>query len=317
MTNINKIWLFLEKSDETRISKGIAGYKDRTGEVYHYDSLVPNNKNVGQNDIVIIRKENDILGVGSIDVINSSMGVKIHKRCPECNSTDIRERSTRTPKWKCGGCAKEFTAPKQTSQVVTNFEATLKDFTKFNTAPTVAQVKACSINNNGEKLQNSIISLDKSKINTLCEELGINLYDQPNQIVFLGQGFGLTAKERKAVELRAMQVVHDLYSKEGWLLVDTSLSQPYDYIATKDSLKRFIEVKGSTGTCRSVLLTYREVENVRLHPNNSALVIVSNIILDRSGDIPIATGGVITIDRCPWIIDDQHLLSIQFRYEIT
>ena len=39
-------WLILEKSDETWVSKGIDGYQDQTGESYHYDSLVPNHKNL-------------------------------------------------------------------------------------------------------------------------------------------------------------------------------------------------------------------------------------------------------------------------------
>ena len=39
-----RYWLLLEKSDATRISKGIDGYRDVTGEVYHYDSLVPNHR---------------------------------------------------------------------------------------------------------------------------------------------------------------------------------------------------------------------------------------------------------------------------------
>lgn len=37
-----QFWLILEKSDETRVSQGIDGYRDVTGESYQYDSLVPN-----------------------------------------------------------------------------------------------------------------------------------------------------------------------------------------------------------------------------------------------------------------------------------
>jgi hypothetical protein len=43
---MSNYWLLLEKSNETRISKGIDGYQDQTGESYQYDSLVPNHKNI-------------------------------------------------------------------------------------------------------------------------------------------------------------------------------------------------------------------------------------------------------------------------------
>ena len=70
-------WLLLEKSDETRISKGIEGYQDKTGESYQYDSLVPNHKNLATGDFVVLRKENEILGIGKIADISESADVKI------------------------------------------------------------------------------------------------------------------------------------------------------------------------------------------------------------------------------------------------
>jgi len=106
-------WLLLEKSDETRISKGIDGYQDQTGESYRYDSLVPNHKNLAGGDFVVLRKENEILGVGEIAGISEVNDAKIHRRCPECRSTDIRERTTKQPKWKCGKCAHEFSEPEE------------------------------------------------------------------------------------------------------------------------------------------------------------------------------------------------------------
>jgi DNA-directed RNA polymerase subunit RPC12/RpoP len=108
-------WLFLEKSDETRISKGIDGYGDKTGQSYTYDSLVPNCKNVRPGDLAIIRKEHSILGYGVIGDIKEEASVKAHRRCPECGSTDIRERRSIAPKWKCGKCSREFVEPRETS----------------------------------------------------------------------------------------------------------------------------------------------------------------------------------------------------------
>jgi hypothetical protein len=98
-------WLLLEKSDDTRVSQGIDAYKDRTGESYHYDSNVPNHKKMSMGDFVVIRKEGAILGIGEIADISEADDTKIHRRCPECDHTDIRERSSKQPKWKCGKCA--------------------------------------------------------------------------------------------------------------------------------------------------------------------------------------------------------------------
>jgi hypothetical protein len=116
-------WLLLEKSDETRISKGIDGYQDQTGEFYQYDSLVPNHKNITSGDYVVLRKENEILGVGEIGTISEDTDAKIHRRCPECHSTDIRERIRKIPKWKCGKCSHEFSEPQETIVEVRTFAA--------------------------------------------------------------------------------------------------------------------------------------------------------------------------------------------------
>ena len=69
-------WLLLEKSDATPVSQGIDGYRDTTGEYYHYDDHVPNYLNVAKGDSVVIRKENEILGIGRIGSISESDHVK-------------------------------------------------------------------------------------------------------------------------------------------------------------------------------------------------------------------------------------------------
>jgi len=316
MERKSRIWLILEKSDETRVSKSIVSYKDQTGQIYNYDSLVPNNKNLREEDFVIIRKENDILGIGKINSIISTSAEKTHKRCPKCKSTDIRKRLNKIPKWKCGRCAEEFSFPVETSQMVTNYVASIKDFTTFDKRPDVRSTKACALIRNGTKSQNSIIELDLAKVRSLLDGRNFTLFDQQEVKPSSGQGIGLTAKERKQVELRAMEVVHDFYSKNGWVLIDTSLSQPYDYLATKGNDKRFIEVKGTTGDGRAILLTYGEVNNVNNYSNSSILVIVSNILLEWSGEHIVAKGGIITTHRDPWIIDPKHLTATQFQYEI-
>ena len=57
MAMAGNFWLHLQKSDETRVSKGIDSYQDEIDKVYHYDSKVPNHKQIAENDYVIIKKE--------------------------------------------------------------------------------------------------------------------------------------------------------------------------------------------------------------------------------------------------------------------
>ena len=298
-------WLLLEKSDATRVSKGIDGYRDSTGESYHYDSLVPN-----------YRKEDDIIGVGTIGDIAETDDTKIHRRCPLCDSTDIRERSTKQPKWKCGKCPEEFSEPKETIVEVRSFVATINDFTRLNAPPSVKSVKMCAANGDGASSQLSMLALDPHKAQTLFEGIDPSPSSRTPDTRTSGQGFGLSQAERKAVELRAMKIARALYKDTGWEVIDTSSSNPFDLLATKASKKRFIEVKGTTGEGLSVILTHGEVRHIRDNQNNSALVIVSGIVLEKQDGKWQAQGGTVTTHEDPWKLSDECLSPTQYRYEI-
>ena len=311
-----KYWLLLEKSDETRISKGIDGYRDATGEFYHYDSLVPNHRNVATGDLVVLRKESEIIGIGTIGDISKTPAVKMHRRCLKCNSTDIRERATREPKWKCGKCAEEFSKPKETTAEVRSFVAAIKGFTQLNAPPSVEAVKMCAESGGGSSSQLSMLRLDPVKIQTLLEGISPSPSSRSQTVGASGQGFGLSAAERRAVELRAMQVARSLYEGTGWDVIDKSSAQPFDLFATKGERKRFIEVKGTTGEGLSVILTHGEVNHVRSNSASSALVIVSGIVLEKSNGEWQARGGTVTTHQDPWTLVEANLSPTQYRYKI-
>lgn len=309
-------WLLLEKSDETRISKGIDGYLDTTGESYHYDSLVPNYRNVATGDSVILRKENEIIGVGTIGNISEKADAKIHRRCPKCNLTDIRERTLKKPKWKCGSCAEEFFQPDETIVEVRSFFATINDFAQLNAPPSVRAVKMCAASGNGSSSQLSMLRLDRVKIQTLLEGIDPSPSYRCIHTSASGQGFGLSQAERRAVELRAMKVARELYENAGWKVIDKSSSQSFDFLATKTGNERFIEVKGTTGEGRSIVLTHGEVKHVRSNRASSALVVVSNIILENNKGDLLAKGGTITTHNDPWVLVEENLSATQYRYEV-
>lgn len=309
-------WLLLEKSNETRVSKGIDGYRDSTGESYQYDSLVPNHRNLAAGDLAVLRKESKIIGVGTIGVISATTDAKIHRRCPKCNSTDIRERTTKQPKWKCGKCPAEFSDPKETIVEVQSFVAAIKHFTRISAPPSVKAVKMCAVSRDGSSSQLSILRLDPFKIQNLFEGIDPSPSTRSPITETSGQGFGLSQAERRAVELRAMQVARSLYEGAGWEVIDTSLSQPFDLLATKGESKRFIEVKGTIGEGFSVILTHGEVNHVRRNGKISVLVIVSGIILEQSDGKWQAHGGTVTTHEDPWMLVEANLSATQYRYEI-
>jgi ribosomal protein L37AE/L43A len=312
-----RYWLLLEKSDDTRISKGIDGYQDKTGEAYSYDSLVPNHKQLGSGDYVVLRKENDILGVGRVEGIKQDTDAKIHRRCPECRTTDIRNRITKTPTWKCGKCAHEFERPKETIVEVQSFVASIADFARLNAPPPVQEVKRCAVEGDGITSQLSILELAPSKIQTLLEGVAVSPSARSHQSSKGGQGFGLSHPERTAVEIRAMRVARQLYEQDGWEVVDKSGSNPFDLLATRDDEVRYIEVKGTTGSGDSIILTHGEVKHVSRRRQCSVLVVVAGISLTDSDGVWSGSGGEVTIHEDPWTIDESLLEPTEYRYTLN
>ena len=96
-----------------------------------------------------------------------------------------------------------------------------------------------------------------------------------------------------------------------------SSSQPFDLFATKGELKRFIEVKGTTGDGFSVVLTQGEVNHIRGNAENCALVIVSGIVLEKKSSELEARGGNVSTHDDPWTLIDANLNPTQYRYAIT
>jgi ribosomal protein S27AE len=312
----NNCWLLLEKSDETRVSKGIDGYQDITGDSYHYDSLVPNYRNLKTGDAVVIRKEEEILGIGKIGAITEKDASKQHRRCPACEATDIRERKTKSPRWKCGKCGDEFSEPLESNVKVRSYSAKIEGFAGLKNPPSVQEVKSCATKGDGQASQLSILNLDPKKLSSILEGVDVSPSPKGAAGALSGQGLGLSQEERKAVELFAMSLVRKHYEDEGWMVVDTSRSHPYDFLVSKQGQQRFVEVKGTTGEGLSVILTHAEIVHAKNHRKESALVVVANIQLEKQVEKWTATGGAICSHFDPWIINDHLLQPTQYRYQL-
>lgn len=106
-----RTWLFLTLSDSERLYRGNLGYADDPRRTYRYDSFVPNHRQVAIGDRAIIRGKKDILGSAIIESIEAVEGEKVRQRCPVCQGTNLKQRSTAVPRFKCA-CGAEFDEPK-------------------------------------------------------------------------------------------------------------------------------------------------------------------------------------------------------------
>lgn len=129
----------------------------------------------------------------------------------------------------------------------------------------------------------------------------------------VGQGYGLTGKERRAVELHAQALVENHYVGLGFEVQDVSQGKPFDLLCKRGGEEIRVEVKGTTGSGEQVFLTRNEVTHAREHPNLVCLAIVSGISLVRSSSGLSLSGGTLCI-RHPWEIDAGELEPLQFRY---
>jgi len=127
------------------------------------------------------------------------------------------------------------------------------------------------------------------------------------------QGFNLTGPERKAVELRAMDVAKEWLEGLGFAWKDQSASDSFDLLASKNGASHKVEVKGTTSDiCDAIVMTKNEVDLHRREKGATALAIVSSIRLDRSVEPVHASGGSIEM-LWEWDIDEWGSDAIAFQ----
>jgi hypothetical protein len=130
------------------------------------------------------------------------------------------------------------------------------------------------------------------------------------------KGPRLTGPERRAIELRAVEVTMEHFEsgEMGYQVKDVGDRESYDVHATKAGETLKIEVKGTTSNGSEVILTRNEVDLHRKeHPAN-ALAIVRDIKLNRIKDQPPTASGGELILRFPWPVEDDKLAPIAYRY---
>ena len=131
---------------------------------------------------------------------------------------------------------------------------------------------------------------------------------------FDGQGRRSDAAKNEAVELAAMRLATAHFSKLGYRVIDVSAHEPFDLVCRRRGRPELrVEVKGTTGAARKVIVTDREVASAR--SQRTALFVVSRIGLQESHGKLIASGGSC---RCidPWQPTAVSLRAVQFEYTL-
>lgn len=125
----------------------------------------------------------------------------------------------------------------------------------------------------------------------------------------------LPQAHKKVIEEHAVnEAIKHLEMKGFTNIKDVGKDHSYDIAATLDGINFYIEVKGTISLGEKVVLTKNEVLLHRQeHPNN-ALIVVSQIELDRD-EPPSAKGGRVLFIS-PWKIEDSELEALGYDYRI-
>ncbi len=125
-----------------------------------------------------------------------------------------------------------------------------------------------------------------------------------------GQGFGLTAAERAAVEKKAMDDALAWLNTNGFTNVrDVHSTHSCDFIAERNGIEHHIEVKGTTSSLGKIILTANEVTlHQSSHPSN-VLIVVYEIKLYETRTQ--AFGGKLKAFD-PWRIDECSLVPLSY-----
>lgn len=128
-----------------------------------------------------------------------------------------------------------------------------------------------------------------------------------------GQGMRLSSEERRAIELRAMQVALQHLEQLGYDVKDRSLTAPFDLEAAKDGETVKVEVKGTTAPrADELFMTRNEVELHRREAGRTALITVADIQLERTVSGVTATGGDVEC-MIGWAIADWEAIPIAYK----
>jgi DNA-directed RNA polymerase subunit RPC12/RpoP len=106
----SRAWLMLATGDD-RQHAGNEGYDDDPASHYSWDSTVANHAKPAVDDVIVLRDKTMLLGASVIERIDEEDTTKTRRRCPRCKKTGFKERTSKTPRFRCPDCKHRFHQP--------------------------------------------------------------------------------------------------------------------------------------------------------------------------------------------------------------
>jgi hypothetical protein len=128
------------------------------------------------------------------------------------------------------------------------------------------------------------------------------------------QGWQLDSAKRKKVEDAAQARLMRHFDEDGWAVRDTRVGNPYDAVAEKPGHIRYLEAKGITSACASVIVTRGEVRWARQHLGECVIGILSDVRFLPGGDVDPDSGIFCVYD---WNPDAGQLVPLDFDWTPT
>ncbi len=161
---IGRAWICVT-IDGPRQYAGNLDYQDVPESIYKYDSAVGNSRQISVGDVIALRNRDTLIGVGlinKIDVKNDQE--KMRFRCPECRTTAIKERRSRSPKFRCAK-GHLFNNPIEDIAIVTKYEAYYNEnFVALDNQVSASELRKTALR---PSTQNSIEEVDADKLAVL------------------------------------------------------------------------------------------------------------------------------------------------------
>lgn len=128
------------------------------------------------------------------------------------------------------------------------------------------------------------------------------------------QGYVVSSRVRKAIEIHAVSVAKAYYARSGADEIE-ELGKPYDLKVTSPTMERHVEVKGSLRSLRSVTLTKNEISHARVFPCTELFVVDEIDMLVAVDGAITMVGGRVRIWR-DWSPADDSLVAQVFDHTL-
>ncbi|MCL4637671.1 MAG: HNH endonuclease [Olivibacter sp.] len=203
-----RLWVLKSVDEPQRASKTIDSYNDSLSEYYNYDSLVANSKQISEGDIAILVDKEKVLGFAHIGDINISDGQKTIRRCPECPSTTIDTRKTKTPIYRCNK-GHEFDKPIEKLRAVKKYKAAFDHFINLNqNTNSFRQLRDFYINGYNQNMSMQLLDM---RVLHLFPEIKKDLLN----LGYLAEGTTLSSNEALSKEDEAAYLHSEIDDRES------------------------------------------------------------------------------------------------------